>query len=453
MSRTRGREPACVRDPRDRGRRRQVFAFDAPGGLRLERSELAASAQRAAVTITLVRSSRDNIGATLAFAGPVAGGWSELPPFTEPRSTPSPLYINSLQVDGERIITLETRGRVRRPARRGARSRSPRGRVRDRRRGDGRDLRRRSRRLSRTRRRRVGRRSELRRRARRARLAHRGRAESPPTCRTTSARSRCAPMAASPRPPTTARCTRCARVRRRGCSPVAAARWPTRVTRWSTSSGDGLRVIEPSGRIRRFGAPTASLYGFATDGSRVVWVANGCLLVDDVSAPPAAAPGPGPCARSELALPAQPGPHLARTLPVVLRCVAAPRACRGTLRLTTAEDGNAGAREGDQPAGALLDPRRARPPRPRAADRPRVPAPAPQRRARQRRQRTAARRDRHPRRAYRRRRALPGRVEARRRADPRPQLMVCRRTGHDSCDGVPEPSGGRSIARPATLKR
>ena len=75
--------------------------------------------------------------------------------------------------------------------------------------------------------------------------------------------------------------------------------------------------------------------GFATDGSRVFWWANGCLLVDDVSAPPAAAPGPGPCPRSELALANRSSPHLARTLPVKLRCVAAPRACRGAVRLTT----------------------------------------------------------------------------------------------------------------------
>jgi hypothetical protein len=68
-------------------------------------------------------------------------------------------------------------------------------------------------------------------------------------------------------------------------------------------------------------------------------VANGCLLVDDVSAPPAAAPGPGPCPRSEIALAEGPHPnpnaYLAHTLPVRVRCVAAPRACRGTLRLTT----------------------------------------------------------------------------------------------------------------------
>ena len=48
--------------------------------------------------------------------------------------------------------------------------------------------------------------------------------------------------------------------------------------------------------------PTWTFGGFATAGSRVVWVANGCLLVDDAGAPPAAAPGPGPCLRSEIAL-------------------------------------------------------------------------------------------------------------------------------------------------------
>ncbi len=96
-----------------------------------------------------------------------------------------------------------------------------------------------------------------------------------------------------------------------------------------------LRVIDASGRRRRFGAPTDSLGGFVTDGSRVAWVANGCVLVDDASAPPATAPDPGPCVRSEIALDYQPQPYLARRLPLRLRCVAAPRTCRGTLRLTT----------------------------------------------------------------------------------------------------------------------
>ena len=58
------------------------------------------------------------------------------------------------------------------------------------------------------------------------------------------------------------------------------------------------------------------------------------LVVDDVGAPAAAAPARGSCVRGELALrDDQSGPYLTRRLPVALRCVAAPGACRGTLRL------------------------------------------------------------------------------------------------------------------------
>jgi hypothetical protein len=109
--------------------------------------------------------------------------------------------------------------------------------------------------------------------------------------------------------------------------------------------GGRLRVIDPAGRIRRFGIPTRSLGDFTTEGSSVLWEANGCLLVDDVSAPPAATPDPGPCLRSELALDPADGLafHLRHRLPVGLRCVAAPRACRGTLRLTAEGPPSAGA--------------------------------------------------------------------------------------------------------------
>jgi len=97
-----------------------------------------------------------------------------------------------------------------------------------------------------------------------------------------------------------------------------------------------LRVIDPSERPRAFGVPTRSLEGFATEGTQVVWIASGCLLADDVGAPAAAAPGPGPCVRAELQLERdddEPNPYLTHRLPVALRCVAAPGACRGRLRL------------------------------------------------------------------------------------------------------------------------
>ena len=55
---------------------------------------------------------------------------------------------------------------------------------------------------------------------------------------------------------------------------------------------DGLRVLDPDGRVRRLGPRTWTLARFTTAASRVVWAANGCLLVDDAGAPPAAAPDP-----------------------------------------------------------------------------------------------------------------------------------------------------------------
>ena len=96
-----------------------------------------------------------------------------------------------------------------------------------------------------------------------------------------------------------------------------------------------LRVIEPSGRVRAFGVPTTRLGDFTTDGTRVLWEANGCLLVAPVTdRDRRARPDPGPCPRSELTLGRRARTRgSARTIPVTLRCVAAPRTCRGTFRL------------------------------------------------------------------------------------------------------------------------
>ncbi len=99
-------------------------------------------------------------------------------------------------------------------------------------------------------------------------------------------------------------------------------------------SGVGaLRVIDPSGRVRAFGVPTTRLGDFTTDGTRVLWEANGCLLIAPVTDRIARAPDPGPCPRAELTRVDGPNPSLSRTVPVTLRCVAAPRNCRGTFRL------------------------------------------------------------------------------------------------------------------------
>jgi hypothetical protein len=107
-------------------------------------------------------------------------------------------------------------------------------------------------------------------------------------------------------------------------------------------SGDGLRVIEPEGRIRAVGVATGSLDAFTTSGTRVLWWANDCLLLADAAAPAAGAPAKGPCPRSEVQVDnGGPNPHLGRSLPVVLRCVAAPRRCRGTVRLRLTLEGAA----------------------------------------------------------------------------------------------------------------
>ena len=98
-------------------------------------------------------------------------------------------------------------------------------------------------------------------------------------------------------------------------------------------------MIEPGGRIRAFGVPTRNLEDVVTDATRVLWQANGCLLVAPVTEPAATAPGAGPCARAELELPGRPNPKLRRTLHVRLRCVAAPGRCRGTLQLRASRPG------------------------------------------------------------------------------------------------------------------
>ena len=101
-----------------------------------------------------------------------------------------------------------------------------------------------------------------------------------------------------------------------------------------------LHVLDPGGRVRAFGIPTEELDGFIADGRRVLWAANDCLLVADVTDPVAAAPAAGPCPRTELhRSTTDANPHLGRTLPVRLRCVAAPSRCHGTPAAAITERG------------------------------------------------------------------------------------------------------------------
>ena len=137
-----------------------------------------------------------------------------------------------------------------------------------------------------------------------------------------------------------------------------------------------LRVIDLSGRSRAFGVPTRSLEGFATEGSQVVWIANGCLLADDVGAPAAAAPGPGPCVRGELAFDdddqPEPIPHPQAPGRVALR-----RGAGSLPRHAASGHRPPGADEADQRARAVLDPRRSGALAARAPDLSRLPADAP----------------------------------------------------------------------------
>ena len=96
---------------------------------------------------------------------------------------------------------------------------------------------------------------------------------------------------------------------------------------------DGVHVIEPGGATRRLGPETRTGLRLATDGQRAFWVANGCLLAASLDDASHAAPGPGPCARSELSTTSQPEQKLAHSVRVRIRCIAAPTTCKGTIRL------------------------------------------------------------------------------------------------------------------------
>lgn len=93
-----------------------------------------------------------------------------------------------------------------------------------------------------------------------------------------------------------------------------------------------LQVRDPSGQVRRFGIRTNTSIAFATDETRVLWVANNCLLVASVADAPVNTVGPGPCVRGELEIESG-GTYraLGRDLPVRLRCVTGR--CGGRLRV------------------------------------------------------------------------------------------------------------------------
>jgi hypothetical protein len=100
-------------------------------------------------------------------------------------------------------------------------------------------------------------------------------------------------------------------------------------------AGERLMVAEPGARPRAFGVPSATLGEFVADGERVLWEANGCLFTAPVADPAAQAPEPGACPRTELGLEdIRPVIKRDRKVRIHLRCVAAPAACRGTMRVS-----------------------------------------------------------------------------------------------------------------------
>src|SRR4051794_38426946 len=105
VTRIHGANVRVVAIPVAGGAAREVFSFGAPTGSRLRSAHLAASPQRAALAITMVKRDRDSTGSLGVFAGPVGGGWSALEPFGD--LAPVAGLPRNLQVDGDRVITLE----------------------------------------------------------------------------------------------------------------------------------------------------------------------------------------------------------------------------------------------------------------------------------------------------------------------------------------------------------
>jgi hypothetical protein len=103
----------------------------------------------------------------------------------------------------------------------------------------------------------------------------------------------------------------------------------------------GLRIAEPGATPRPFGPRTASVFVLDANERHVAWAAHGCLLAAPVDEPTAAAPGPGPCLRSEIWID-QPE-HAAigrdRRVPLYLYCMAAADACRGTAHVLLSDHG------------------------------------------------------------------------------------------------------------------
>jgi hypothetical protein len=96
-----------------------------------------------------------------------------------------------------------------------------------------------------------------------------------------------------------------------------------------------LAVLDPDGTVRGFGMPTSDFGGYVADETRVLWSANGCLLLDDVTSPAADAPAAGPCGRTEVRLvePSNVRLRRSRFVPARVQCLSGPDGCRGRITL------------------------------------------------------------------------------------------------------------------------
>jgi len=97
--------------------------------------------------------------------------------------------------------------------------------------------------------------------------------------------------------------------------------------------GAHISLVEPGGAKRAFGVPSSTTRAFTADAQRVLWIANGCLLVADAADTSYEPIGPGPCARTELGWELGASQKIKRTLSITLICVAAPGNCTGTARI------------------------------------------------------------------------------------------------------------------------
>ena len=126
---------------------------------------------------------------------------------------------------------------------------------------------------------------------------------------------------------------------------------------------DGIRIIGANGAVQRFGVRTERLERFVSDGSNVLWSANGCLLVAPVADGPASAPEAGPCARAELAVRTHTINPQAPTIKLRLRCRTGSKLPRHTASASARRSGGtpgepANSRRADSPRARQPAPKR-----------------------------------------------------------------------------------------------